>query len=396
MDAVELTQQLVSFDTVNPPGNEASLGHFIADLLSNAGFHVARLGFDTDRVNIVARRGHLKALSTENERVPICFTGHLDTVPLGNAQWKVDPFAAEIIDGRLYGLGSSDMKSGVAAMVTAAIRAGDKLDQGPGVVLVLTSGEETGCYGANHLVRHNDLGRVGALIVGEPTSNMARAGHKGALWMSAETFGRAAHGSMPELGVNAIFRSLKLISKLEEFGFNVKGHEGLGSPTLNVGSMRSGMNINSVPDHSEVGIDVRTIPGMRHAELIEFFRSYLAPELDVLSPIVDLESVWTDVQHPWVRSVLSKLNPNENTGKPNGNSRKIEGVPFFTDASVLAPAFESPPVLIIGPGETAMAHQTDEYCLVDKIEDAVRIYERIMTEWQNSAELSPLATRVGT
>lgn len=389
MDAVALTQELVRFDTINPPGNEAPLGNFIADLLSRAGFQVARLSFGSNRVNIVARRGrHLNAPSNEGTRAPICFTGHLDTVPLGNARWKVDPFAAEIIDGRLYGRGSSDMKSGVAAMVAAAVRAGDKLDQGPGVVLVLTSGEETGCDGAKHLVKHTELGRVGALIVGEPTGNEARAGHKGALWMNAETFGHTAHGSMPELGVNAIFRSLKLISKLEEFGFNVKRHEGLGSPTLSVGRMWSGTNINSVPDHSEIGIDVRTIPGMRHAELIKFFENYLAPELDALSPVVDLESVWTDVQDSWVRSVLSKLGP-------NANIDKIEGVPFFTDASVLAPALEKPPVLILGPGETAMAHQTDEYCFVSKIDGAVRIYEQIMTEWQIPVELPPLAAYAG-
>ncbi|MCK9910948.1 peptidase dimerization domain-containing protein, partial [Microbacteriaceae bacterium K1510] len=99
--------------------------------------------------------------------------------------------------------------------------------------------------------------------------NTLRAGHKGALWMVATCYGQTAHGSMPELGVNAIFRSIKLVAKLQDHDFNLKPHEGLGSPTLNVGRMNSGMNVNSVPDHAEISIVVRTIPGMRHRDVME-------------------------------------------------------------------------------------------------------------------------------
>jgi succinyl-diaminopimelate desuccinylase len=324
----------------------------------------------------------VRANGGERGGAPICFTGHLDTVPLGNAPWKFDPLSADVIDGRLYGRGASDMKSGVAAMVAAAVRAGDAIDDGPGVVLVLTSGEETGCEGAAHLLKHVDLGPVGAVVVGEPTGNAPRAGHKGALWMIATCSGQTAHGSMPELGVNAIFRSIKLVAKLQDYDFNLKAHEGLGRPTLNVGRMNSGLNVNSVPDHSEIWIDVRTIPGMRHGEVLDHFIRYLAPELDTLVPLVDLESVWTDAGDPWLRRVFEQL-------KIAAGTADSLGVPFFTDASVLAPAFGSPPVLILGPGETELAHQTDEYCFVDKISEAVTIYEGIMSDWQiHSREMS--------
>ncbi len=166
------------------------------------------------------------------------------------------------------------------------------------------------------------LGTVGAVVVGEPTSNTPRAGHKGALWMVASCFGQTAHGSMPELGVNAIFRSINLIAKLQDHDFNLKPHEGLGSPTLNVGRMSGGMNVNSVPDQAEISIDVRTIPGMRHRDVMEYFQLYLAPELDKLAPLVDLESVWTDASDPWLQRVVKLASL---AGRPSGST----GVPFF-------------------------------------------------------------------
>ncbi len=391
IDAVKLTQELIRFDTINPPGNEAKSIAHIGAILKNNGFDISCHEFGANRLNLVARKGgHTHGLDGGD---PICFTGHLDTVPLGNAPWKVDPFAGDMIDGRLYGRGASDMKSGVAAIVAAAVQAGDAIEAGPGVVLVLTSGEETGCEGAAHLLKHVDLGPVGAVVVGEPTGNMPRAGHKGALWMVATCSGLTAHGSMPELGVNAIFRSIKLVAKLQDYDFNLKTHEGLGKPTLNVGRMNSGLNINSVPDRSEIWIDVRTIPGMRHRDVLDQFNRYLAPELDTLVPLVDLESVWTDARDPWLAGVLEILKVPGATGSL--------GVPFFTDASVLAPALGNPPVLILGPGETELAHQTDEYCFVDKITDAVAIYAGIMSDWQvrerekASAEVVALTRKAG-
>jgi succinyl-diaminopimelate desuccinylase len=146
--------------------------------------------------------------------------------------------------------------------------------------------------------------------------------------------------------------------------------------------MSSGLNVNSVPDHSEIWIDVRTIPGMRHDDVLDHFVRYLAPELDTLVPLVDLESVWTNAGDPWLRRVFEQL-------KISAGTADSLGLPFFTDASVLAPALGSPPVLILGPGETALAHQTDEYCFVDKISEAVTIYEGIMSDWQiHSREMS--------
>src|SRR5207237_406009 len=160
MNAVELTKRIVRIDTINPKSPERPCAELLAKLLEGAGFTVRLHEFAKGRASLVARReGGGKALA---------FVGHLDTVPLGAAPWTRDPFAGETHEGRLYGRGSSDMKSGVAAMVAAALELAHAPLRRAGVALVLVAGEETGCEGAAHLASvPGALGEASAMIVGE-------------------------------------------------------------------------------------------------------------------------------------------------------------------------------------------------------------------------------------
>ncbi|HET9716022.1 MAG TPA: M20 family metallopeptidase [Pseudolabrys sp.] len=365
---VRLTQELVRFNTINPPGAERPCAERIAFLLQEAGFRVDVLPFGEGRAQIVAQIG-----GGEMDKPPIAFTGHLDTVPLGMQPWSVDTHAGEIADGKLYGRGSSDMKSGVAAFITACVDLADRLAGTPGVVLLITAGEETGCSGANALAQMR-LPQAGALVVAEPTGNRLLVGHKGALWLQAATSGLTAHGSMPEKGVNAIYKAARAVKALQDFDFNVARHDVLGAPTLNVGTISGGLNINSVPDSAVIGIDIRTIPSQVHGKLREQLASYLGEEMS-LSSVLDARSVWTDPGNPWMRHV-SRI-----ASQIGGAEDTIGAAPYFTDASVLTPALGSPPTAIIGPGELALAHQTDEYCFVSRIEQAAEIYSRLIRDW---------------
>ena len=132
VDVIELTRQLVALNTINPPGNEDACARLVGSLLREAGFDVAYHEFAPSRTSVVARRGRHCDQSLDHAMKPICLTGHLDTVPLGTASWSVDPFAGEIVEGKLFGRGTTDMKAGIAAMVAAAIANGERLDQGPG------------------------------------------------------------------------------------------------------------------------------------------------------------------------------------------------------------------------------------------------------------------------
>lgn len=372
-EAVKLAQQLIRIPTYNPPGSEQACAAYLGALLAEAGFQVEYHEFSPGRTSVIAR---LAGYRSSGQGKPICFTGHLDTVPIGSAAWNDDPCGGQIKGGRLYGRGSSDMKAGIAAFVVAAIAQLDMLRNGPGIVLVLTASEETGCQGAFHLVKlGNVLGEAGAVVVAEPTANYPLIGHKGALWLKASATGVGAHGSMPEKGINAIYRGARLASKMEAFGFNIAGHATLGSPTINVGTFRGGSSVNIVPDRAEVEIDVRTVPGMSHGRVRDELLTYLAPDIAEIETTADLQHIWTDASDAWVQKVYKIV------GRHLGVSPEPRGASFFTDACALKHAYPDAPVVILGPGEPHMAHQTNEYCRVDRIEQSVAIYTDILADW---------------
>lgn len=367
IDPVELTSRLVRFDTVNPPGRERECGKYLASLLEQNGFVTQLVDLDEARASVIARRGGAR-------RAPLVFTGHIDVVPLGSRAWSRDPFAGEIADGRLYGRGSSDMKGGVAAMVAAAIDEIANVESDTEIVLVITAGEETGCAGARAIVDAKVLETAGALIVGEPTSNVPYVGHKGALWLKATADGITAHGSMPDKGDNAVYRAARAVSRLENFKFGHSGHPVLGKPTINVGSFHGGLNINSVPDRATIEIDLRTIPGIDHAALRREIAAHMQEDMRI-ETLIDLSGVWTSPDVPWIERVRRI------TSDITGRAPEIATATYFSDASVLAPAIGTPPTVILGPGEPQLAHQTDEWCSVERIEQATAIYRRLIADW---------------
>jgi succinyl-diaminopimelate desuccinylase len=369
IDAVELTRELVRMNTINPPGKEEACARHLGALLEKAGFQVAYHEFSAQRASLVARIGGSAA------KAPLCFTGHIDTVPLGAAPWKMDPFAAETDGGKLYGRGTSDMKCGVAAFTAAVVNLGNRLARSPGLELVITAGEETGCQGAFHLAgKHGALGRAGAVVVGEPSSNYPFVGHRGAFWLNARTRGVTAHGSMPEKGVNAVYKAARAVSILEKFRFANPPHPLMGQATLNVGTLHGGLNINSVPDEAVIGVDIRTIPSIRHADLKAELQCQLGDDVE-LEAILDLEAVYTEPQNAWIQEVFDVMRPFL------GDQPEPRVATYFTDAAALNMAYGTPPTVILGPGEAQMAHQTDEYCIVQHVQESVQAYEEIARRW---------------
>jgi succinyl-diaminopimelate desuccinylase len=372
MEAVPLTQCLVRCDTVNPPGNEDTCIAQLESIFAAAGFACWTTEFAPRRTSLLARIG-----KPGGKHAALCFTGHLDVVPLGSAPWERDPFGAELIDGRLFGRGSSDMKSGVAAFVCAAVSLAPALRESAGLSIVLTAGEETGCEGAFHLVgdlaMREMLGSADALLVGEPTGNQPLIGHKGAFWLAASATGKTAHGSMPQRGDNAIYKIARAALALERFDFEVQAHPLMGPPTLNVGTVSGGININSVPDAAQLAIDIRTIAGQDHEHLMRCVCRALGPQIG-LRKLLDVPSIYTHSSEPWVARVYAICEGH------TGERAQPATVSYFSDAAALREPLGGPPTIILGPGEAAMAHQTDEYCRIDRIHEAEAIYADIIRE----------------
>ena len=368
-DATALTRQLLRQDTINPPGAEAGAITCLAGLLEDAGFATKLVDLAPGRPNLVARIG-----GSDADAPALGLTGHLDVVPLGAAPWRRDPFAGESDGDLLFGRGSADMKGGVAAMVVAACRIARRRHRRAGLELVLTAGEETGCAGARAIVAKSDvLGRVGALVVGEPTGLAPRLGHRGVLWLRLRFTGRTAHASIPHEGDNAVLKAARAALLIAGHDFGGVAHPVLGRPTVNVGRLEGGLNLNSVPDSAMLGIDVRAIPGQTGAAVVaEVAR--LVPEAEV-ELVVDCPALWTEGGSEWLDHVAAR------TRAITGVAAPALPVPFATDASVLTPAYGGPPTVILGPGETEQAHKTDEWCSLTRIEQAAELYADLAAAW---------------
>jgi succinyl-diaminopimelate desuccinylase len=367
-DAVSLTRSLLAFDTINPPGREHDCARHAGALLEQWGFRVEYHDYEPGRTSVVARAGGSEA------KAPLCLTGHIDTVALGARPWSKDAFSGETEGDRLYGRGTSDMKAGVAALLIAARTFAPRLAGTPGLVIVLTAAEEGGCIGSQHLARTQLLGKAGALVVGEPTSNYPYVGHKGSVKFHASFTGVSAHGSMPQLGVNAIYKAARAVSALESFDFGAAPHPVMGSPTMNVGTMSGGSGVNMVPDTATIGVDIRTVPGMDHGKLLERLRETLGKdaEMEVFS---NLPPVWTPPQQEWVERVFDICKQHL------GARPEARTATYMTDAANLLKVYAGAPTLVLGPGEPQMAHQTDEWCSMERIRQAVAMYEAIIKDW---------------
>lgn len=262
------------------------------------------------------------------------------------------------------------MKGGIAALISAALET--QRTRVSGIKTVLTVGEETGCDGAKHLQSLNALGEARAIIIAEPTSNEPCFGHRGVLWLQMEYHGRAAHGSTPDRGENAVIKAARAVGQLDRFNFDVTPHDHLGQPSLSIGYFHGGHNINVVPDRAEIGLDIRTTPNVRQQQL----RSALndACRADAMRVRLDLPPVFTDQDDPWMQRVVNVVS--------DVSGRKVSGsvAPYFTDASILAAGYGHPPIVIMGPGELAQAHCADEYCAIQKLEEAQVIYVQLLKD----------------
>jgi succinyl-diaminopimelate desuccinylase len=292
---VEETHELVAIDTQNPPGETASLAASLETTLSALGLDTERIVADPAKPNLLA------TLPGESERT-LLYNGHLDTVPFDEEAWTYDPLGER--DGnRLYGRGATDMKGAVAAMVLAA-RAFTETETTPPVTLqfAFVSDEETGGEaGLPTLLANRDLAADGC-VIGETTCEQGRhsvtVADRGSIWLTLAATGTAAHGSRPMLGENAIDRLYGAVERIRtEFGTErlaldaaldpiveesveyyaprlgeSAARELFTYPTVNLGTIEGGENINTVPQFARARVDIRLAPAVDTERLLACIR----------------------------------------------------------------------------------------------------------------------------
>ena len=379
-ELIDLTRQLIQIPTENPPGNEKPAFLFLRKLISKMGFHVVPYISPKGRWNIVASRRWGKGGRT------LIFNGHVDVVPAGDpSQWRYPPFQGRISNGRIYGRGSSDMKGGIASFLQAISmidRSKVPLNRGT-VALHLVSDEE--CHGHQGMEFLSGKGviRGDAAIIGEPTDLCPAIAQKGSLWLKISTFGKAAHGSTPHLGENAIETMTHVIKALDSLRME-RVHPLLGKPTLNIGLILGGTKINVVPDQCEIALDRRLIPGEQKQEVLEEIRRALDSAQHRDSPFryrmeeIDFaEPVEVDAEEEIVKISLEAIQ------RVRGGRPEIKGLSAFTDGRFYIRQGNIP-TLIIGPGELRQAHTADESVGIDALVQACHIYGLIILNYLGS------------
>ncbi|MDQ3735743.1 MAG: M20/M25/M40 family metallo-hydrolase [Actinomycetota bacterium] len=369
---VPLLADIVRLSSVG--ANEGIVTRHCALMLAAVNARTQFVHWAPNREQLIARVG--------GDGPPLTLAGHVDTVPADAAAWSVDPWTGARDGNRIVGRGTSDMKSGIAAMVTALVGHLRRPHECRGIQLVLTAGEETGCEGALQ-IPSSALRGGGPLLVGEPTANALVPAHKGALWLRLRAKGRAAHGSTPELGDNAVIRMARAAITLHDMT-SWPSDERFGSVSANIGKLVGGIQPNVVPDSAELLLDLRTVPGIDPRELRQLVKTIVGEGVS-LSDVVDLPLIDTDLDDPFIGLVREALAKNGLPDEPAAPAR------FFTDASALAgllggaaagkPPVVPVPTVILGPGEPDQCHVVDEWCRRDRVEQVVEVYLSILAAW---------------
>ncbi len=358
---IALLRDLVAIDSVNPtlvPGarGEAEIARRLADEFRDLGLRVEIADAAPGRPNVVGvLEGRLSGRS-------LMFCGHTDTVGVVGMPRPFDP---EIRDGKLFGRGSQDMKGGVAAMVGAAraIVESGGLERGR-LVIAAVADEEHSSLGADALVR---TWRADAAVVTEPTSLDVAVAHKGFQWVVVETRGRAAHGSRPRDGRDAIMRMGRVLSRLERLEQKLRSgrsHTLLGSASLHASIIEGGQELSSYPARASLQFERRTLPG-EAPDVAQTETRAILDELRAEDGEFEGDAQLVFGREPYEIDGSSPL-PDaliQAATKVGCHANRV-GMTFWTDAAILGAA--GIPTVLFGPGGAGL-HSTEEYVLLDDV-----------------------------
>ncbi len=369
-EVLRFARALIAAPSENPGGTEDLAAGVAADVLAELDGDPETIRGDAGRPTVVGRIG-------DGARPKLAWNGHLDVVPAGDpSAWEHGPFAGEVSGGRLIGRGAADMKGAVASAlgaVSAIRRAGIAL--GGTLELHLAADEELAGLHGTRVLWERGLLDQDAAIVGEPTDLRLGLAERGGAWITAVASGRAAHGSTPRLGVNAITSMARLLLRLEEVLPDLE-HPLVGRPTVNVAIVSGGDAPNVVPDRCTADVDRRILPGETPGSVLAAFER-LAEDLRRSHPEVELAfriREWTDAAETTGDTRIAAVCRDAveaETGKPplDVGFTGITDARFYLNEAAI-------PTVILGPGSLTVAHTAGEWVEVRDLVTAARAYAR--------------------
>ncbi len=363
---------LPSVSSANPSidtSNKAVIDH-LAEQFESLGFECELIpipGRETTKFNLIATLGSGPG--------GLVLAGHTDTVPLDEELWSVDPFKVTQRDGKLFGLGVTDMKGFFPIIMEAVKPFLDKSFKEPLIVLA-TADEETSMQGARSIA---ELGRpkARAAIIGEPTGLQPVKAHKGIMMDSVRLLGHSGHSSDPSLGNNALDAMHAVISDLMTYREELKCRYNselfsIPHPTLNLGVIHGGDNPNRICGHCELEFDIRLMPGMHIETVRAEIRNRIATLMDPLGIQFEFAALFTGVPAFFADENSALLRTAEKLTGHSGIS-----VAFGTEGPFLQKLGMD--TIIMGPGNIDQAHQPDEYMSIDMIEPCIDVLQKMIS-----------------
>ena len=356
----DLLRSLIQIKSVNPPGNENQIADFIKKFLLKNNIHSELVPLEEGRSSVVA-----KIEGEEERNITLC--GHLDTVEVKEEDWTKPVFEGLIENEKMYGRGTSDMKGGVAAILYAVVllkRRGINLKKT--VQLALTVDEEWAYRGAKNLVDGGYFDRTDFLIITEPSNLQVSTGEKGEVWMGAKFYGKSAHGSTPEVGVNTIIPGSEfIINVTKRYEKIFEADPFWGKTSINIGQFHGGVQVNIVPNYSEIQLDFRVISEEDKEKVLKLVRK-TGEEIAKKYKVRFEEEIFNC--HPPI--FTSSDNPYVERFLQAAGAKEVIITKYCTDGATIIPE-KKIPFIIFGPGDIAQAHQNDEYIELESLYRAV-------------------------
>lgn len=370
-----ILQKYIRVDSSQPEGNECDMVSAVLDSLpSDVEYSVIE--------HTAKRHSLIVKIAGEESTGGIAFVGHIDTVPFGDcASWKYHPLSAAEEEGKIYGRGASDMKGGVTAM-TATLNTLLKYDRKPksDIYFCFTADEEKDGMGAVALSKMREMNNVSEFIIAEPSAEKIGISEKGALWIKLCAKGRLSHSSRPEKGINAIEKLIEFSKRLTEFVDTDTEDKYLGYSTVVITKLKGGISTNVIPDTAEMELDIRTLTNVDHNEVIRFAEQ-LIDDMEAkyeglklnMTILNNRPAVGVDENCEMVKRI-------EHIYDEFHLNHAMKGLMFYTDVSQIIPS-NPKPFVIMGPGDDALAHQTNEYITFSSVTRMAKIYTKYVLEY---------------
>ena len=383
-DAIFFTKQLVRLDSSNPGNYEKEIKDYIELILPKEGVVISTSEVLPNRYNLMAE------IEGEIKTPAMIFICHMDTVMLGE-DWTKDPLGAEEIDGKIYGRGACDMKSGLACAISVfseiarEVKEGKKLKHS--LKLICSADEEDFMRGVEKAIADGWVQKEDWIMDTEPTNGQIQVAHKGRTWFEITIDGITAHASTPWKGADANAAMAEMIREIRLSIENLKPHEDLGISTVTFGQIQGGYRPYVVPDHCTVWVDMRLVPPTDTKMAEEIVKQAIHKAEQTIVGVKGHYKITGD--RPYVEKdensyLLHQLK--QCADEVTGEDTKISFFPGYTDTAVIAGTLGNRNCMSYGPGNLELAHKPDEWVAIEDIvrcEKVLKKLARTMTGQQS-------------